>query len=81
VASPSKKVLILGGTGHYGRNITRSLIRHGTNVRLLTRNSENARRLFGDKIEIVSGDMEDHRSLEAAFRDVGRIIYAYPPCR
>jgi len=72
----NNKVLILGGTGNYGRYITQSLINHNVNSRLLTRNSKNAKKLFGDNIEIVSGDIEDLISLEKAFQDIDRIICA-----
>jgi uncharacterized protein YbjT (DUF2867 family) len=72
----NKKVLVLGGTGHYGQNITRELVRLGADVRVLTRHAGNAEKLFGDKVEIVSGDIEDRQALERAFTDVGRIVYA-----
>lgn len=74
--STNNKVLILGGTGNYGRSITQSLINHGANCRLLTRNIQNAQKLFGNQIEIVYGDIEDLTSLENAFQNIDRIVCA-----
>lgn len=72
----NNRVLVLGGTGNYGRTITQSLINHGTGCRLLTRNIQNAEKLFGNRIEIVSGDIEDPVSLEKAFQNIDRIVCA-----
>jgi uncharacterized protein YbjT (DUF2867 family) len=72
----NNRTIILGGTGNYGRSITRSMIDHGIECRLLTRNTQNAKRLFGDRIEIVRGDIEDAASLETAFQNVDRIVCA-----
>jgi uncharacterized protein YbjT (DUF2867 family) len=72
----NNKVLILGGTGNYGRSITQSLIQHNVNSRLLTRNPQNAKKLFGDDIEIASGDIEDLNTLKKAFQNIDRIICA-----
>ncbi len=49
--------LVLGGTGHYGRHIVRSLLEKGQPVRVLTRNAANAREVLGDRAEIVEGDI------------------------
>jgi uncharacterized protein YbjT (DUF2867 family) len=70
------QVLILGGTGNYGQGITSALIDRGANIRLLTRNRTNAERLFGNRVEIVSGDIEDLPSLEKAFQNIDRIVCA-----
>lgn len=61
-----KKVVVLGGTGLLGRPVARRLQADGFEVRLLARNSEKARTLFGDSFEIVAGDVTDVASLERA---------------
>jgi uncharacterized protein YbjT (DUF2867 family) len=52
-------ILVLGGTGHYGRHIVERLIAKGTSVRVLSRNVERARELLGGAPELVSGDLSD----------------------
>jgi uncharacterized protein YbjT (DUF2867 family) len=72
----SKNNLILGATGHYGHYITRSLIRLNANIRILTRDESKARNMFGNRVDIVTGNIEDHTSLEKAFSGIDAIVYA-----
>jgi uncharacterized protein YbjT (DUF2867 family) len=67
-------ILILGGTGHYGRNIVRSLLAKGQAVRVLSRNATNARRILGDKTEIVEGDITSKRSVVEALEGVEGVV-------
>ncbi len=63
VDTPKDSILILGGTGHYGRNIVQSLVELGESVKVVTRNPEKARKLLGEKPYIVHGDITDDHSL------------------
>ena len=51
-------IVVLGGTGHYGRHIVRSLRRRSVPVRVLSREAGRARALLGD-VEVVEGDIVD----------------------
>ena len=62
----SKKILILGATGMLGQPVTRCLVDKGHRVRLLTRNIQNARQMFGNAVEILAGSALDVGSLETA---------------
>jgi uncharacterized protein YbjT (DUF2867 family) len=62
-----KPILVLGGTGHYGRHIVRSLLKKEEPVRVLSRNTGRARDTLGQEVEIVEGDIT---SSEA----VGRVL-------
>ena len=70
------KILILGGTGNYGTFITNNLINANVNCRLFTRNPEKAKRVFGNKIEIAIGNIEDIKSLRNAYQGIDRLICA-----
>jgi uncharacterized protein YbjT (DUF2867 family) len=61
-----KKILVLGGTGMLGGPVARRLQADGFAVRLLARDPQKARALFGDGFEIVAGDVTDLESLEGA---------------
>lgn len=61
-----KKILVLGGTGMLGSPVARRLQAYGFEVRLLARDPEKARGLFGDSYEIVAGDVTDLGRLEQA---------------
>ena len=58
------KILVLGGTGMLGGPVARRLKADGFEVRLLARDPEKARAIYGDLFEIVAGDVTDSSSLE-----------------
>jgi len=72
--SYDKSILILGGTGHYGRYIVTSLLGKGQSVRVLSRNSDKARRILGDKVDIYEGDIRSRESVVEALRGIKAIV-------
>lgn len=62
----NQKILVLGGTGMLGQPSARKLQNDDFQVRLLVRNLEKARGMFGDPFEIVTGDVADLTGLEEA---------------
>jgi dihydroflavonol-4-reductase len=60
------QTLITGATGFIGRSLTRSLLARGGSVRVLARSRAKARELFGDHVEIVTGELADTASLARA---------------
>ena len=68
------QTLITGATGFIGRQLTRDLLAKGQSVRVLARNPAKAQELFGDDVEVTTGDLSDPASLEQACRGVS-VIY------
>lgn len=68
------QILITGATGFIGRHLTRQLTAQGTPVRVLVRQPEKARALFGLDVEICEGDVRDVGSLARACAGI-RTIY------
>ena len=64
----SKKILVLGGTGMFGRPTVQKLEADGLDVRLLARDVGKTRQLFDGAFEVVPGDVTDLDSLEKAMR-------------
>ncbi len=60
------KILVLGATGMLGRPVAQSLHEEGFQVRVLTRDIDQALQLFDEEFEIVVGDITDIQSLERA---------------
>lgn len=60
------KILVVGGTGMLGRPVVRQLLADGFPLRLLTTRPEQAKRLFGDRVEYAIGDVDNLDSLNAA---------------
>lgn len=61
-----KKILVLGGTGMLGAPVVRQMLAGGMQVRLLARDPEKARAMFGDAVEIMAGDATDPNCVDEA---------------
>ena len=70
----TETILVTGATGQQGGAVTRSLIRRGAKVRLLTRNRAKAQALEKQGAEVVMGDFTDRRSLDATLKGVKRLF-------
>ncbi len=64
----SRPILVLGGTGHYGRHVVQCLLRRAAPVRVLSRNAARARKILGDVPDIVEGDITVRESVTEALR-------------
>jgi len=60
------KVLITGASGFIGTAVTRAVVTHGDEVRVLIRPTSNPKNLEGLPVETVHGDLQDPRSLKKA---------------
>ncbi|AKI97673.1 SDR family oxidoreductase [Kosmotoga pacifica] len=70
----NKPILVLGGTGHYGRYIVRSLLEKGEPVRVLSRNAANARKILGDGPKIIEGDITSRESVVESLNGVKAVV-------
>lgn len=74
----SVRVLVLGGTGTLGSPVVRSLAGRGHTVRILVRNAEKARRMFGDEVEVVPGDSTSRDHLNRALEGCDALHVSLP---
>jgi dihydroflavonol-4-reductase len=70
----TKLTLITGATGFIGRHCVRALLQPEARLRVLCRDAEKARRLFGTSVEVVEGDLLNPASLAAACRGVHTVF-------
>lgn len=76
------RVLVLGGTGHYGRHIVRRLVGHGATVGVLTRSPERAAKLFADvpategSVELLEGDVTEPPCVHELAATWSRVVVA-----
>jgi uncharacterized protein YbjT (DUF2867 family) len=66
-------ILVTGGTGAIGSEVTRQLLAAGERPRLLLRNPDKAQGIE-TRIDIAKGDMGDREAVQAAMRGVDRLF-------
>lgn len=67
--------LVTGAAGFLGSHVTRQLVAHGGDVRVLMRASSNNRAISDLSLEYVTGDLRDAASLERAMKGVKRVFH------
>lgn len=68
------KIIVYGGTGYYGREVVRSLVRHGASVKVVSRNRTKAQELLGEDVEILQGDVTNRQTIVDSLQNVTAII-------
>jgi uncharacterized protein YbjT (DUF2867 family) len=69
-------VLVVGGSGHYGRSIVRSLVEKGAPVRVMSRGAASARPLVGEAPEILAGDIASAAARRSALQGMDALVIA-----
>lgn len=67
-------ILVLGGTGHYGRHIVHSLLKKGESVKILSRSSQKAKTIVGEKPVVIEGDITSRQSIIEVLKGTEAII-------
>lgn len=74
--TPLPRVLVVGGTGHYGQHIVRSLAQRGVAVRVLSRNAVAARSLLGEAVDVIEGDIMADTARRTALQGMDALVIA-----
>jgi uncharacterized protein YbjT (DUF2867 family) len=69
-------VLVAGATGGTGQEVVDQALAKGLHVRALVRDESKARLLFGDRVQYVTGDVREPRSLKKAVKGVDEVVCA-----
>lgn len=67
-------ILVLGGTGYYGRHVVKSLLAKEESVRVLSRNAAGAQALLGEGVQVVQGDIAAQDAVEKALAGVKAVV-------
>jgi uncharacterized protein YbjT (DUF2867 family) len=70
------KVLVAGATGKTGIWVVRRLLHYGISVRVLARSEEKAKSLFGDKVEVTVGKIQNRDDIVRAVNGCVAVISA-----
>jgi len=71
-------ILVTGATGTIGSHLVPSLLGQGAQVRVLVRDPDKARAAFGDRVDVVSGDLQDTSSVTVALKGVDSVFLNSP---
>jgi uncharacterized protein YbjT (DUF2867 family) len=66
--------LITGATGEIGTRVVHGLLARGERPRVFVRDAQKARARYGDRVDIIVGDLGDAGSLQSAFRGVEKLF-------
>jgi uncharacterized protein YbjT (DUF2867 family) len=67
-------ILLTGATGTVGSEVVRQLATAGERPRVLVRDPDKARVRLGNRVDYVSGDLDDPESLAAGLEGVNRVF-------
>lgn len=71
--------IILGGTGHVGSAVAQSLLDHGQEVIIVSRNADKANALKRKGVDIALVDVHDTSALQHVFKKGRRLFLLNPP--
>jgi dihydroflavonol-4-reductase len=69
------KILVTGGTGFVGANLTEALLARGFDVKILRRENSDVRALDGIEVEHRFGDVRDYESLKRAMKGCDTVFH------
>jgi len=69
-------ILVAGGTGRLGSLVVGRLVSRGLEVRVLTREPQQALHLAADQVQVMTGDVRDRESLGRATAGVDVVVSA-----
>ncbi|MBL9175922.1 MAG: NAD-dependent epimerase/dehydratase family protein [Verrucomicrobiales bacterium] len=71
----SPTILVTGGTGFIGRHLVSQLLGEGHGVRVFCRSGRKAEALFGNRVDVVEGDVTSVAEARRACRGVDRVFH------
>ncbi|MHA2175600.1 MAG: SDR family oxidoreductase [Candidatus Hodarchaeales archaeon] len=71
-----RTVLVIGGTGHYGRHIVQALLKRNIPTRVMSRNKEKALQLLGkhSNLELFEGNILEKESVSKCLVGIDAIV-------
>jgi len=71
-------ILVTGANGTIGSHLVGSVVNQGGSVRVLVRDTGKAQAIFGDRVDIVRGDLTDPSSVTVALKGVDSVFLNSP---
>jgi uncharacterized protein YbjT (DUF2867 family) len=67
-------IVVAGGSGLLGRRLVGDLAARGESVRVLVRDTERARGILGDEVEVIAGDVRSRHGLDELVAGAAAVI-------
>lgn len=69
-----KYIVVYGGTGYYGRKVVEKLLNKGQLVKVVSRNYETAKKIVGENVEILQGDVTNRATIIESLNNADCIV-------
>jgi nucleoside-diphosphate-sugar epimerase len=76
----AKNILVTGATGFIGKHLVMALIEKNHNVKIFARNEEKARKMFGDKVEYIIGNISEEEKIKNSLIGID-LVYHFASIR
>ena len=60
----NNQIIVYGRTGLYGQKVVEKLVQKGQSVKVVTRNSKNAKKIVGDKVELFQKNVTEEGTIK-----------------
>lgn len=70
-----RNILVTGATGFVGKYLVTALLENNYYVRIFVRNKEKARKMFGDNVEYIIGDISDEEKIRKSIENIDLIYH------
>ena len=68
------QIIVYGGTGFYGQQVVKQLVKKGKSVKVVTRNTKKAKEILGEKAELFQGDVTEKEIIKKSLNNISTVV-------
>ena len=68
------QIIVYGGTGFYGQQVVKQLVKKGKSVKVVTRNTKKAKEILGEKAELFQGDVTEKGIIKKSLNNISTVV-------
>ncbi len=70
----NNQIIVYGGTGFYGQQVVKQLVKKGKSVKVVTRNTKKAKEILGEKAELFQGDVTEKGIIKKSLNNISTVV-------